>query len=68
MGLGRVVENKCIMAYDDTTGEMAKAFDSPLCNFDCYSGTYIYVFIVTVVLGWRTNVLIMQKENNILNF
>merc|ERR1712226_1206371 len=36
--LAWVVENKCVMAYDDTTGEMAKAWDAPLCNFNCYAG------------------------------
>ena len=48
--LDRVVQNKCIMAYDDTSGKMAKAFDAPLCNFNCYTGTCIRVVFLAVVL------------------
>ena len=35
----RVVENKCITGYDDTSGKMATAF-AKYCGggFNCYSG------------------------------
>ena len=70
---GRVVENKCIMAYDDTSGKMAKAFDSALCNFDCYSGTFIDVVVFVLFychckVGMENKRSYQAERQEMLNF